>query len=180
MTAFWLRSFLMLAVLLNALTASSAGVGGDATSGVLMNHEAVAKNNVESANNSIGYLVDHIARDKRHTIAQNNMPKIQLDSTTNLEEATNYLRGASQHRRTQDIDDMLNDMASRDPSQWSAAEWLVMILFLSFFGWLGCCLCTMCCCGRGGGSNILGWLCCYEICCRGGSDIDACCDYALQ
>ena len=85
MTAFWLRSFLMLAVLLNALTASSAGVGSDATSGVLMNHEAVAKNNVESANNSKGYLVDHIARDKRHTIAQNNMPKIQLDSTTNLE-----------------------------------------------------------------------------------------------
>ncbi len=83
------------------------------------------------------------------------------------------------HRRTQDIEDILDEMATKDPSEWSAVEWIVMILFLSFLGWLGCCLLTICCCGRCDTSNILGWLCCWEICCRGGSDIDRCCDYAL-
>ena len=85
---------------------------------------------------------------------------------------------STQHRKTQDVEDMLQDMATRDPADWSAAEWLLMILFLSFFGWLGCCLLSLCCCG-GRGSNIIGWLCCWEICCRGGTDIDRCCDYAL-
>jgi hypothetical protein len=85
----------------------------------------------------------------------------------------------SAHRRTQDIEDILEGMATKDPSEWSAVEWIVMILFLSFLGWLGCCLLTICCCGGCDTSNLLGWLCCWEIFCRGGSDIDRCCDYAL-
>ena len=92
------------------------------------------------------------------------------------------IRGGSQHqqqnnghRRTQDIEDMLQDMAGKDPTEWSPVEWFIMILFLSFVGWLGCCLCTLCCCGSRS-SDICAWLCFWEICCRGGSDIDRCCD----
>lgn len=85
----------------------------------------------------------------------------------------------SAHRRTQDIEDILTEMSTKDPSEWTAIEWFIMILFLSFLGWLGCCLLTICCCGGCDTSNLLGWLCCWEICCRGGSDIDRCCDYAL-
>ena len=87
-------------------------------------------------------------------------------------------RGSGQpaHRRTADLDDMLNNISTLDPSQWSAAEWLVVVLSLAFLGLFGCCLLTLCCCGGGGGGDLLRCLCCYEICCRGGSDIDACCD----
>jgi hypothetical protein len=83
-------------------------------------------------------------------------------------------------RRDQDVEQILNDMSSKTPSQWTGLEWFVMVLFLSFLGWVACCLCTLCCCGGGGGgggclSDILGWVCCWEICCRGGRDIEDCC-----
>lgn len=81
-------------------------------------------------------------------------------------------------RRDQDVEEILNDMSTKTPSEWSGLEWFVMILFLSFLGWVACCLCTLCCCGGGGGgclSDIMGWLCCWEICCRGGRDIEDCC-----
>lgn len=84
---------------------------------------------------------------------------------------------ASAHRRAADVEELLMDISTRDPSQWSATEWLLMIIFLSFFGWLGCCMLTLCCCGGGGGggSELIRCLCLYEICCRGGADIDECC-----
>jgi len=91
------------------------------------------------------------------------------------------LRGSTikqQHRRTEDLEDMLNGMANKSPEDWEPEEWILMILFLSFFGWLGCCLCTLCCCGSRS-SDICAYICLWELCCRGGSDIDRCCDYAL-
>ena len=90
------------------------------------------------------------------------------------------IRGAAtqQHRRTEDLEDMLNGMANKSPEDWEPEEWILMILFLSFFGWLGCCLCTLCCCGSRS-PNICAYICFWELCCRGGSDIDRCCDYAL-
>lgn len=94
---------------------------------------------------------------------------------------------SQRRRRDQDVEHLLNDMATRDPSEWSAIEWFVMILFLSFLGWTGCCLFALCCCGgccrrRGGGctmSDLLGYLCLWEVCCRGGRDVDECCNYGL-
>ena len=77
-----------------------------------------------------------------------------------------------------DLEDVLQEIATKDPREWTAAEWLVMLIFLSFMSWLGCCLLSLCCCGRRG-SNVLGCLCLYEICCRDGQDIDRCCDYAM-
>lgn len=91
------------------------------------------------------------------------------------------IRGSAtqqQHRRTEDLEDMLNGMANKSPEDWEPEEWVLMILFLSFFGWLGCCLCTLCCCGSRS-PNICAYICFWELCCRGGSDIDRCCDYAL-
>ena len=87
-------------------------------------------------------------------------------------------------RRDQDVEDLLNDMATRDPSDWTGLEWFVMILFLSLLGWAGCCLFALCCCGgcwggRGGCTllDLLCYGCLWELCCRGGQDIDECCDY---
>lgn len=90
------------------------------------------------------------------------------------------IRGANtqQHRRTEDLEDMLNGMANKSPEDWEPEEWILMILFLSFFGWLACCLCTLCCCGSRS-PDICAYICFWELCCRGGSDIDRCCDYAL-
>jgi hypothetical protein len=96
----------------------------------------------------------------------------------------------TRRRRDQDIEDLLNDMATRDPSEWSGIEWVVMMLFLGFLGWSACCLCALCCCGgcciRGGGgggsyllSDLLRYLCLWELCCRGGRDVAECCDYGL-
>mmetsp|Transcript_37864 Transcript_37864/g.90618 ORF Transcript_37864/g.90618 Transcript_37864/m.90618 type:complete len:219 (-) Transcript_37864:23-679(-) len=86
----------------------------------------------------------------------------------------------SDHRQLEtnfkDLEDTLQEIARKDPREWTAAEWLVMLIFLSFISWLGCCLLSLCCCGRRG-SNVLGCLCLYEICCRDGQDIDRCCDY---
>jgi hypothetical protein len=100
--------------------------------------------------------------------------------------------GVTRRRRDQDVEDLLNDMANRDPSEWTGLEWFVMILFLSFLGWAGCCLLALCCCGGGGWcclggrgrggcglSDLLCYGCLWEMCCRGGRDIDECCDYGL-
>ena len=87
------------------------------------------------------------------------------------------IRGTSVHRQTRDIEGMLNEMSNKAPEEWSGAEWFIFILLVTFFGWLACCLCTLFCCG--GSSDLLGWFCLWEICCRDGRDIDRCCDYSL-
>ena len=78
---------------------------------------------------------------------------------------------------------MLNNMATREPSEWTGMEWVLMVLFLSFMGWMGCCLLALCCCGGCWGgcspSDLLCYGCLWELCCRGGRDIDECCDYGL-
>lgn len=150
---------------------------------------------VAASNNDVG--VEDVVVKSSHRILQTEYTIETLDESDSLdrtyhfndmsddaEDATTTTTSSSAtpyyaHRRTQDIEDILNEMATKDPSEWSAVEWIVMILFLSFLGWLGCCLLTICCCGGCDTSNLLGWLCCWEICCRGGSDIDRCCDYAL-
>ena len=83
------------------------------------------------------------------------------------------------HRRL-DVEDIFNEMARKDPSQWSAVDWVVLVLFLTMLCWVYSCLCALCCCGRsrGSGSTLLNWLCFYEICCRDGRELDMCCDYA--
>ena len=146
---------------------------------------------VAASNNDVG--VEDVVVNSSHRILQNESTFLTLDESDSMDR-TYHLNDVSDrapttmsssatpyyaHRRTQDIEDILNEMATKDPSEWSAVEWIVMILFLSFLGWLGCCLLTICCCGGCDTSNLLGWLCCWEICCRGGSDIDRCCDYAL-
>lgn len=149
---------------------------------------------VAASNNDVG--VEDVVVKSSHRILQTESTILTLDESDSMDrtyhlkdisdeadDATTTISSSATpyyaHRRTQDIEDILNEMATKDPSEWSAVEWIVMILFLSFLGWLGCCLLTICCCGGCDTSNLLGWLCCWEICCRGGSDIDRCCDYAL-
>ena len=95
--------------------------------------------------------------------------------TTEIEKSQSTSKNNQHERRTKDVEEILNRMAHKDPSQWEPTEWIVFLLFISLFGWIACCLFTMCCCGRGS-SNLLGWLCLWEICCRDGRDLDACCD----
>eukprot|EP00984_Skeletonema_dohrnii_P019080 scaffold9061_cov140-Skeletonema_dohrnii-CCMP3373.AAC.9 len=87
----------------------------------------------------------------------------------------------SAHRKTRDVEDIFNEMAHKDPQEWTAIDWIALLLFLTMFCWIYSCLCSLCCCSRrggGGGSTILNWLCCYEICFRDGRDLEVCCDYA--
>lgn len=184
----WFRSVLAVAVLSTLAFTSSADVGEDERTRFIMGRK------VEVISGSDGVMVG----DRRVMISLEMIPTdIQVENSSTEEVSTSSVaenisqrakegshdeqyhgtRGSVQ-RQTQDIDDILNDMASRDPSEWSAVEWFIMVLFLSFIGWLGCCLCTLCCCG-GSSTDILGYLCLWEICCRGGEDIDRCCDYGL-
>lgn len=87
----------------------------------------------------------------------------------------------SVQRQTRDVEDILNEMTNTDPQDWSAIDWIVLILFLMMFCWIYSCIFALCCCGRGGGgggSTILNWLCFWEICCRDGRDLEECCNYA--
>mmetsp|Transcript_40603 Transcript_40603/g.73227 ORF Transcript_40603/g.73227 Transcript_40603/m.73227 type:complete len:197 (-) Transcript_40603:259-849(-) len=188
----WLRSILILAVLLSTLTiSSSTEVAEDVTSHFLLGRKVqVISGTVTEHATAIGegdVATMEIAAPNNLPTATNFGDIAMMEMTSNNMQANNPptkssneyhgTRGSASARRL-DIEDMLTDMTSRDPEQWSAAEWLLMILFLCFFGWLGCCMLTLCCCGGGGGGgDLLRCLCLYEICCRGGSDIDACCDY---
>mmetsp|Transcript_29883 Transcript_29883/g.62883 ORF Transcript_29883/g.62883 Transcript_29883/m.62883 type:complete len:220 (-) Transcript_29883:292-951(-) len=80
-------------------------------------------------------------------------------------------------RELRDIEAILNEMSNKPPETWSASEWVVFVIFLCMMGWIASCICALCCCG--GNSNLLGWFCLWEICCRDGRDIDACCNYGL-
>ena len=103
----------------------------------------------------------------------------QESSTTITTSKTPMLRV----QRKLDVEDIFNEMARKDPSQWSAVDWIVLVMFLTMLCWVYSCVCALCCCGRGrrgggGGSALLNWLCFYEICCRDGRELDMCCDYA--
>ena len=106
----------------------------------------------------------------------------QLNQDLLIPTATNSPVYKTVHRQL-DVEDILNEMAHKDPTEWSALDWVVLIMFLTMICWIYSCLCALCCCGRGrggggGGSTLLNWLCFYEICCRDGRDLDVCCDYA--
>ena len=165
----WLRSMLMLAVLLITMAVSSSTkIGGDT-----MQHRFFLDRKIEQVTYAISPTeITAIAQVDSQSSVYSDKENEDYHGTR----GSMQLSSVQRQRQTQDVEDMLQDMATRDPSEWSPAEWILMILFLAFFSWIGCCLLSLCCCGR---SNILGWLCCYEICCRGGTDIDACCDYAL-
>ena len=168
----WLRSLFIWAIILNILASSCSAVG-DTKSYNVMGKKRVAL--VSSGTMSEITSILEVGSSSRSSSS--------IPTKTKQSSYGGTIRGGSQHhqqqnnghRRTQDIEDMLQDMAGKDPSEWSPIEWFIMILFLSFFGWLGCCLCTLCCCGSRS-SDICAWLCFWEICCRGGSDIDRCCD----
>ena len=86
-------------------------------------------------------------------------------------------------QRKLDVEDIFNEMARKDPSQWAVVDWIVLVMFLTMLCWVYSCVCALCCCGRGrggggSGSTLLNWLCFYEICCRDGRELDMCCDYA--
>ena len=174
---FYLSSLFIWAVVLNILVVSSSAVG-DTKSYNVMGKRRVAL--VSSGSSRHDEVIESVAKLPEMTsISSNSINSIPI---TTKRSYYGTIRGGSQHqqqnnghRRTQDIEDMLQDMAGKDPTEWSPVEWFIMILFLSFFGWLGCCLCTLCCCGSRS-SDICAWLCFWEICCRGGSDIDRCCD----
>lgn len=111
---------------------------------------------------------------------------VNTQNFSNQESSTIPTRSKSPILRVQrnlDVEDIFNEMARKDPSQWSAVDWVVLVMFLTMLCWVYSCLCALCCCGRGrrgggSGSTLLNWLCFYEICCRDGRDLDVCCDYA--
>ncbi|KAL7547526.1 hypothetical protein ACHAWF_010813 [Thalassiosira exigua] len=177
MMSSWLRSAMILAVLLVTLTGcSSVSTGGDVVaSSVPLDGKIPTAAGGDSIDSN------------EMEMALNNLPDRQLESSSRVDavdpskigirsdESKPALRGSA--RRRLDLEDMLQEMSTKDPSQWDAAEWLVMILFLSLISWLGCCILRLCCCGGGAFGDVLRCLCCYELCCRGGADIDECCNY---
>lgn len=112
---------------------------------------------------------------------EHSMKSISISTTKQFNQQTFSTTYTSVHRQTRDVEDILNEMAHKDPQEWTALDWIVLILFLTMFCWIYSCMCALCCCGRGGGgsgSTILNWLCFWEICCRDGRDLDVCCDNA--
>lgn len=85
-----------------------------------------------------------------------------------------------------DLVDFLSKLADTAPDQWSGEQWAVFMALL-VLGVVGLCCCTcmcllpMCCGGQpagGGGGclqDLLMCFCCWELCCRGGEDIQECC-----
>jgi len=178
-----LNCVLILAVLL-ILSTFTSGISADPGAHFLMGRKVTSESGRVSATNSNSAgVVEMSQRDLSSFQEDSSTLPVKANISQRVQSPNEYhgTRGSSiQRRRTTDVEDILNDMATRDPAEWTAVEWFIMILFLSFIGWLGCCMCTLCCCGGGGaGSDLLRCLCLYEICCRGGSDIDACCDYGL-
>ncbi|KAL7487347.1 hypothetical protein ACHAW6_012946 [Cyclotella cf. meneghiniana] len=168
------RWFILILALLLLFDVSGSGLANDVHAPIM----------VQDKLPQAGEFIDQLSLRRR--MSTNGQPSIQTASHSHAVEsrtkknpdATNPTHPIQ--RRTKDVEDVLNGMAHKDPTQWDATEWVVFALFISFFGWIACCLCSMCCCGRGGGNTLLGWLCCYEICCRDGRDLDVCCDYALR
>jgi hypothetical protein len=119
---------------------------------------------------------DISVNDEEHSIK-----RISISETNQLNQQVSSAPYIIAHRQTRDVEDIFNEMAHKDPQEWTAIDWIALILFLTMFCWIYSCICALCCCGRrggGGGSTLLNWLCCYEICCRDGRDLEVCCDYA--
>jgi hypothetical protein len=160
-----------------------------------VNHHERHRDNLES-------LIDKRHKPTRHDIATSENNKMmmtqavqQQDTSVNEEHSMESVSVSkpkqfnqqtysatyiSVHRQTRDVEDIFNEMAKKDPQEWTAVDWIALILFLTMFCWIYSCMCALCCCGRrgGSGSTIINWLCFWEICCRDGRDLDICCDYA--
>ena len=154
--------------------------GGLTTSNVLQKIQQIESTTSSAEANDGNHQTT--AKSTTHESDNNIIPTYAAKGSTSQE--YHGTRGSSairrRHRQTRDVEDMLQDISSKDPEEWTASEWLIMIVFLYFILQLGCCLLSLCCCGRGGGSNLLGCLCLWELCCRGGEDIDNCCDYNIH
>lgn len=166
----WLNLFFSLLLAFNVLSSASGNAEHLPYRGLVDIAEHTSKNNKRSSLRRIA-VQNAVSQHTKGTDPTN----AGFDSIVQSEHE--YLKQTNQNqRRTKDVEDILSGMAHKDPSQWEPTEWVIFLLFISFFGWIACCLCTMCCCGRGGSSNLLGWLLCWEICCRDGRDLDNCCD----
>ena len=126
----------------------------------------------------------HVGSTRDNSVSEDHSTKrISRTGTKQLNHQTTSAPHQSVHRQARDVEDILNEMAHKDPQEWTALDLIVLIVFLTMFCWIYSCLCALCCCGRsvgGGGSSLLNWLCCYEICCRDGQDLAVCCDYAAS
>eukprot|EP00579_Thalassiosira_antarctica_P011980 CAMPEP_0201924466 /NCGR_PEP_ID=MMETSP0903-20130614/13171_1 /ASSEMBLY_ACC=CAM_ASM_000552 /TAXON_ID=420261 /ORGANISM="Thalassiosira antarctica, Strain CCMP982" /LENGTH=209 /DNA_ID=CAMNT_0048461983 /DNA_START=52 /DNA_END=682 /DNA_ORIENTATION=- len=142
----WLRSILILAVLLSTLTiSSSTEVAEDVTSHFLLGRKVqVISGTVTEHATAIGegdVATMEIAAPNNLPTATNFGDIAMMEMTSNNMQANNPptkssneyhgTRGSASARRL-DIEDMLTDMTSRDPEQWSAAEWLLMISSSAF------------------------------------------------
>ena len=67
---------------------------------------------------------------------------------TLLNQQTHSAPYRSVHRQTRDVEDILNEMAHKDPQEWTAVDIIVLIIFLIMFCWIYSCICAVCCCGR--------------------------------
>lgn len=54
------------------------------------------------------------------------------ESSTTITSKNHILRV---HRRL-DVEDIFNEMARKDPSQWSAVDWIVLVMFLTILCWV--------------------------------------------
>lgn len=175
MASHWLNFLFIILIVFNVLACSSGHVERVPSNKVHINMMVSSANDADTK--SKPFLRRRAAEDVMSSHAMNGK-ETTIQSTTKNNNMISPTKNKHQpvQRRTKDVEEILSGMAHKDPSQWEATEWVVFLLFISLFGWIACCLCTMCCCGRGGGSNLLGWLCFWEICCRDGRDLDACCD----
>mmetsp|Transcript_35422 Transcript_35422/g.65084 ORF Transcript_35422/g.65084 Transcript_35422/m.65084 type:complete len:214 (-) Transcript_35422:155-796(-) len=120
-------------------------------------------------------------RGSKHTMSQ---PRQQLDAQ---QQTTPLKSRMLQNGDPTDLVEFLSKLADTPPDEWSGEQWVV-VLAMVLLGVVGLCCCTcLCllpmCCGRrpeggGGGGclqDLLVCFCCWELCCRGGEDIEECC-----
>jgi len=109
----------------------------------------------------------------------------QHDDTSSLHDGHRRLGGHNDFH-DMDIIEFVSTLADTPMDEWSGIQFVVFFALLLLLGSLALCCCCSCLCRgmgggrccRGGGSccqDILMCFCCYEICCRDGQDLDACC-----
>eukprot|EP00585_Thalassiosira_rotula_P003344 CAMPEP_0196142230 /NCGR_PEP_ID=MMETSP0910-20130528/11353_1 /TAXON_ID=49265 /ORGANISM="Thalassiosira rotula, Strain GSO102" /LENGTH=138 /DNA_ID=CAMNT_0041403515 /DNA_START=42 /DNA_END=455 /DNA_ORIENTATION=+ len=133
----WLHSVLILAVMLSSLAIASATVGEDLTSHFLLERKGGVKSGSEhsaamgegdvttmgmAVPNKIPTTIDYI---EVVMMEMNSNDPQTSEPQTKTSIKYHGLRGYSsaQRRRTADVEDLMMDMSTKDPSQWSAAEW---------------------------------------------------------